>query len=287
VFNRAGWRNAFPAEVFFLMVLLVNAVVAGFVVSFAQANPFLDYNWGAHPPAGTKPPEISIFSPSNNVTFTSNNITIAFNVNIIGENLNMLTDVFYETNWQEGNTSVYHLDMTTPNQNRIAEFSYEENLTGIPDGNRSIKISAGAHGGYAEGLTYYYFDIGGSATVNFTVDTTSPSVSVLSPENTTYNAANVTLNFTVSESASQVSYVLDGGENLPAEGNTTLAGLSNGEHNVTVYATDLAGNNGTSETRYFNIDVPEPFPTAPVVAGITSAAVVCIGVLIYFKKRRS
>jgi hypothetical protein len=176
--------------------------------------------------------------------------------------------------------------MTTPNQNHITEFSYNENLTGLPDGNRSIKISAGAHGGYVERSIYYYFDIGGSATANFTVDTTPPSIFVLSPENTTYDAANFTLNFAVSEATSQVSYVLDGGENLTVEGNTTLTGLSNGEHNVTVYATDLAGHVGASETVYFNVEVPEPFPTVPVATSVATVAVVGAGSLVYFKKRR-
>jgi hypothetical protein len=212
---------------------------------------------------------------------------LAFNVSVTGLwHLEYLTDVYYETNWQEGNTSVYHLDMTTPNQNHITEFSYNENLTGIPDGNRSIKISAAAHGGYVERLIYYYFDIGGSATANFTVDTTPPSIFVLSPENTTYDAANVTLNFTVSEAASQVSYVLDGGENLTVAGNTTLTGLSTGVHNVTVYATDIAGNIGALETIYFNVDVPATFPTAPVIASAATAAAITAALLVYSKKRR-
>jgi hypothetical protein len=284
--NRAESRNAFATAVFFLMVLLVSAVVAGFVVSSAHANPLWGSKW-IQPPAGTKPPRISIFSPNSSIMFTSNNVSLAFNLSVTGlGNLKYLTDVYYETNWQEGNTSVYHLDMTTPNQNHITEFSYNENLTGLPDGNRSIKISAGAHGGYVERSIYYYFDIGGSATANFTVDTTPPSIFVLSPENTTYDAANFTLNFAVSEATSQVSYVLDGGENLTVEGNTTLTGLSNGEHNVTVYATDLAGHVGASETVYFNVEVPEPFPTVPVATSVATVAVVGAGSLVYFKKRR-
>jgi hypothetical protein len=70
-------------------------------------------------------------------------------------------------------------------------------------------------------------------------------------------------------------------------GNTTLAGLSAGVHNVTVYAWDTAGNMGTSPTVTFTIAKPEPFPTAQVaaVSGV-SAAVACLGLLLYFKKRK-
>jgi hypothetical protein len=111
----------------------------------------------------------------------------------------------------------------------------------------------------------------------------------LSPVNGTYDVSDVPLNFTVSEPISEVTYSLDGKENMTIAGNSTLT-LSNGAHNVTVYAWDDAGNVGSSETVAFTITQPEAktesFPTAAVAAGITSAAVVGIGVLIYFKKRK-
>jgi hypothetical protein len=67
----------------------------------------------------------------------------------------------------------------------------------------------------------------------------------------------------------------------------TLAGLPNGEHNLTIYATDTAGNIGSSETMYFTVDVPEPFPTVPVAtASVVAAVVVGAGLLVYFKKRK-
>jgi hypothetical protein len=70
-------------------------------------------------------------------------------------------------------------------------------------------------------------------------------------------------------------------------GNTTLTDLPNGDHNVTIYATDEFGNIGASETVYFSVEVPEPFPTLQVVAvSVAIVAVVAIGLLIYFKKRR-
>jgi hypothetical protein len=67
-------------------------------------------------------------------------------------------------------------------------------------------------------------------------------------------------------------------------GNTTLAGLSAGAHNVTVYAWDTAGNVGASETITFTVT---PFPTAPVAtASAAAVAVVIAGLLFYFKKRK-
>jgi hypothetical protein len=54
-------------------------------------------------------------------------------------------------------------------------------------------------------------------------------------------------------------------------------------HNVTVYACDSAGNIGASDTIHFNVEVP--FPTTLVIASIASAAVMGIGLLVYYKKR--
>jgi len=92
------------------------------------------------------------------------------------------------------------------------------------------------------------------------------------------------LNFTVNESVSQINYCLDGHENVAVAGNTTLTGLSNGEHSLTVYATDEAGNAGASETITFSIDVP--FPTTMVIAPAASVAVLGAGLAVYFKRRK-
>jgi hypothetical protein len=124
-----------------------------------------------------------------------------------------------------------------------------------------------------------------------------PKINVVAPENTTYNTSSVSLVFTVDKPVNWTGYSLNGETNVTITGNTTLnelpngtlTELPNGNYNITVYATDHFGNTAASNTIHFNIDapdVPEPFPTAPVAAGITSAAVVCIGALIYFKKRR-
>jgi hypothetical protein len=113
----------------------------------------------------------------------------------------------------------------------------------------------------------------------------SPIVRLISPENTTYTSANVTLNFTVNKQTSWMGYSLDGQETVTVTGNTTLAGLSWGLHNVTVYAKDLLENTGNSDTVWFS--TVEPFPTTLVaVASGASIAIIGIGLLIYFKKRK-
>jgi parallel beta-helix repeat protein len=116
-------------------------------------------------------------------------------------------------------------------------------------------------------------------------DCAPPHISIFSPENMTYKDSNVTLTFSTSEPTSKISYSLDGQDNVVITGNCTLSEVPNGFHNLTVYATDEFGNTGASEIVYFRVEVPEPFPTASVAAGLTSAAIVGVGLLIYFKKR--
>jgi hypothetical protein len=117
------------------------------------------------------------------------------------------------------------------------------------------------------------------------VDNTVPAIEVSSPAPRTYNASSIQLSFTVNEPASQIVYCLDGSDNVIVAENTTLIQLSNGNHNVTIYATDEAGNTGVSETIYFSVNMPEPFPTTLVAVSVITAAVVTTGLFAYYNKR--
>ncbi len=127
-------------------------------------------------------------------------------------------------------------------------------------------------------------------TVCFTVDDGNPPIITnLSPENKTYSQNDLPLNFTIDEPTKWIGYCLDGQDNVTIAGNTTLTGLPYKEHNVTVYAQDLAGNIGASETIRFNLSQPKPlpesFPTATIAIGF-GVAFVIVGLLVYIKKRR-
>ena len=131
------------------------------------------------------------------------------------------------------------------------------------------------------------------ANVTFTIDTTPPNISVLTIKNKTYNTSDVPLSFTVNEPVSQISYSLDEQNNVTVAGNTTLTGLSDREHTLTVYATDEAGYVGVSETVYFSVEVPQPqlepetLPITLVIAPAIIVAFVGLGLLFYFRKRKN
>ena len=261
----------------FISVLLFSAVAGTQLANLAVANPI-----NVPPDESTKPPTIAISSPIVN----GNNVSINFKVTV-GESatatFKQIVAVYYTADWNQNTTYVYSsgglIFIPAP-----TEFSYNLNITAAPEGNHTITVYADEYGVY--GYLSVGFSITSFSSVNFTIDTIPPNVSVLSMESVTYDTSDIPLNFTTSEPASQISYVLNGHQNVTINGNTTLTGLANGDHNVTVYATDEAGNTGASETIYFNVEVPEPFPTTLVIASVITVAVIGVGLLVYFKKRK-
>jgi hypothetical protein len=82
-------------------------------------------------------------------------------------------------------------------------------------------------------------------------DTAPPIITVLSPENKTYPRNHVFLTFTVNEPTVWMGFTLDGETNVTITGNTNLTDLSEGSHNIIVFANDTFGNMGASHRVYF------------------------------------
>ena len=126
--------------------------------------------------------------------------------------------------------------------------------------------------------------------VNFYVDVSSPNIVIQSPENKTYTTENTALTFTMDKQVSEITYCLDGQENVSIAGNTTLTGLSIGVHNITIQAQDFAENRAASKTIYFAIaEEPEPESLITVPVAVFSGALVVvagISLLFYFKKHK-
>jgi hypothetical protein len=284
----------------FISVLLF--AVAGTFVSLGQANPYIrDWKMEGEipPPDGTKPPIVSIFSPANHTSYPSNNFLLNFNVTI--ENSNdislSLSELYYIASWQKDRTDVDLTALFVKN-NYTWPSTFSINMTDVLEGPRWLEVYAVATGFAYEtrrevkGIfhtTYYVgYKITSSSLVEFTIDTTAPSILSLSVENKTYDTSDVQLTLTVNEQISQVTYSLDGQANVTVAGNTTLTGLSGGTHNVKVYATDNAGNTGASKTTTFSVTVPEPFPTELVAVAGASVGFVSVSLVVFkvaFKKR--
>jgi len=87
----------------------------------------------------------------------------------------------------------------------------------------------------------------------------------------------------VNEPTEWIGYSLDGKDNVTIAANITLSGLAKEAHNVTVYAKDIVGNIGASETVYFTI--VDHFPIEWIVAIVVVVAVVGVVLLFRFKRQ--
>jgi hypothetical protein len=153
--------------------------------------------------------------------------------------------------------------------------------------NDKIYAIGGLHlNGWRSRKTEVYTPIG-YGTPDPSYGITPPEIALISPENKTYAVKEIALTLTVNEPDSRMRYELDSGTPVEFSGNITLTELSLGSHTLSVYATDEAGNVGASENIAFTVATPEPFPTNLVItASGASLAVVCVALLVYFKKRK-
>lgn len=258
------------ASAVFISLLLLLAVAGIWFVNLGKTN-FI-------PQAYT---EMTIENPKN-MTYNVNAITLNFSA----ETNRMIYDFFYSLDRQDMeriSMSIISQELENPAQNPQI---YRATLKG----SRVLSnLSEGLHN-----VSFYHIrltagedpkngEIMSSATAEFIIDTVPPEISILSLENKTRYSPDVELDFTVNESVSQVTYSLDGKENVTLSENTLLSGLPTGDHNVTFFATDEAGNT-SSQTVHFTI--AEPFPTTIAVASVVLVAVVGLGMFIFLRKRK-
>ena len=283
-----------------ISALLFSALAGIQFTKSGRANPIHNV-WISEgdvaPDRKTKPPTISILSPEGNGVYSTDNISLSLKVRI-GDSVTayyrVLREIYCETDWQTNKIYYYNRSWSSLRPSSSDVIS----LTGIPDGNHTIKVYAVESGKYlthrgpigsglnAASYAYYYvnFNATGCALVRFTVDTTPPRVRFLSLENKTYTPSDLPLNFEMNMAFSEIAYSLDGQGNVTIFRNTTLTDLSYGVHDIKIYATDKAGNTGASDTISFTI--AEAFPTSMVMAAVVILGVFGFGLLINLTRRK-
>jgi len=146
-------------------------------------------------------------------------------------------------------------------------------LSGLPEGEHKLII--------------YVNDTFGNEIVSdnilFSVDTKPPVISVLSPENRSYGELDIQSTIIINEPVSWIGYSLDGQETITITGNVTLAVLSEGEHNIIFYATDIVGNNGNTETIYFTI---VQFPILIVIMLVLTIIIIIMAVYLFINRKK-
>jgi hypothetical protein len=223
-------------------------------------------------------PSIGIESPESYVVgrvYQETSVDIAISINHIG-NFSDITDVFYSLDGDP---------------NRTLSISNSHNIpyaTGTME-----KLTNGHHF-----LRIYTLDNQGkgiSASTTFIVNTTFryPAL-LLSPQNITYSKNEVPLNYIINREAKYVVYYsLDNSsDNHPISGNSTLTGISEGQHRFRIIA--LNGNSIYSEKIvYFKIitaktEQPISLGNQAIALGIavTSIVEVAVVAVILYKKRK-
>ncbi|MCP3682416.1 MAG: S8 family serine peptidase [bacterium] len=88
------------------------------------------------------------------------------------------------------------------------------------------------------------------------VDTDNPVVTITSPTETVYDAADVLLSFNVTEEVSGCEYSMNSGPRIAVVSGTTITGLE-GDNTIVVYCKDLVDNEG-SDSVNFGVDAGTP-----------------------------
>lgn len=195
----------------------------------------------------TIPKEIA--SPTNTV-YTTNQIPISVKVDIsagyrYAYNIT-INEMFYSLDLRANVSLSMYVTETGTQKLKDATFRGYGSLSELSEGLHHLVI-------YAQGNFLPYI----LGSVNFTVNTkgdfTAPYISIISPQNVTYDKSDVPLTFSLNKTASLITYNLDNKTIVSISENITLTNLSEGAHNLTMYASGNLANIGESKTVHFEI----------------------------------
>ena len=278
-------------RVMLVISVLIIAFLGELQTVFVEADPFV-----------VLPPPVIRIGSADGVIYSENTVTIPYWVEVypMGIEISNFSCSF------DGKL----LETTVP----ISPKSLI--LTGLSDGNHTISVTLFAKTTLTSNshLGVYWTTKEVSESVTFTVDTTAPTITIISPKNTTYNPTGIPLNFTVDEPTSWVGYSINNQANITLTENTTLRVQA--FNLLVIYANDSAGNMGKSEAVFFEVGpspglttppspsptiepTPEPTQTAtptngdnqtvdltPIILAAVVAVAVAVAALVYLKRRK-
>jgi hypothetical protein len=240
---------------------------------------------------------LNVISPLSKNVYHSSNVLLSFEVTITESwsevfpgysggvlyyFVGAITSVGYSLDEEVSENVTVDFDtnrLTIGPSSKTFDFSF--NLTHLSDGPHNVTINViGSYKGEAFNFS--------RSPIPFFVDTAPLELTVLSPESKVYNVTDVSLTIATTEPVSWMSYSLDDGDQITINQNITLANMTAGLHELKIFANDTLGNLASSEAINFTIAEPlEPFPTTIVVAAsVATVAIIGVGLLVYFKKRK-
>jgi len=229
------------AETLFCLLILLTPLLILPFVEFASAN-FSHYS----------APKMTILSPVTNMVYTQSSISLSVEVEM--RNWDM-------SNWEQLAELKYSLDGQPVVS---AAIKNEANNAGV-DGFATATISGvaeGAHSLYIHGQTtfskYSSLSANFSSTIYFVVNSVTPTIQVVSPQQTTYNSITVPLVYKSDKPLTWAGCSLDQNMVVASLDNATLTNLSNGAHSLRVYGTDSAGKVYASKEIAFSVNGKNP-----------------------------
>ena len=279
----------------FITVLLFSLIASSSLVNFAESNPIGMF------PTEPEPLVVTLLSPKNGSSLLQGSMAVAFSLQ--NPTLGGTDSITYAV---DGSTKGNVNGVITAREGErfvgffdLINYTATLDMSGLADGWHTLTVNAKGTSPYNPnegGMGSIFAEVYGSDSIQFLFDVAAPTVTVLIQQNQTYMTADVPLNFVLSEKAPWIGYSLDEQPPATIAGNTTLLGLSEGLHRLTVYANDTVGRKGNSQIAYFSVgqeteesvaNEPEHFPWLPVVAvSVATVFVIAVAALVYLKKRK-
>jgi hypothetical protein len=276
----------------FLILIVLGTSLVGVVI----ANPIGMF------PTEPEPLIITMQSPRNGSSCLQEHLAITFSLQT--PTLGGADSITYSVDGQEKG-SVNGV-VTSRSGERFKGFFDIENysatidLAGLIDGWHKLTLTASGTSPYnpdpKDGASIFA-KVSSSASIQFLFDISKPNITILTPQNQTYTASQIPLNFSISEQTDSITYSLDQHQSQIIHENTTLSNLAVGTHSLTIYANDTIGRLGSSETVYFTIAqdtetqisterTSQTFPTALAIISACSIVFIGIAIAVIYVKRR-
>jgi hypothetical protein len=256
-------------------ISLSFAILTSFIVIIFLMQPITQMVTVKANPYSFIKPNLSINSPSPANTEIYQTTSIPIEIIVYPGQNTTSADIFYIL---DGGPNM-KLSITRY-ENSVACYG-RGSLDNLTNGYHTLR--AFSHDAQGELISDYQGNIL-SCSMTFLVNTTFryPTL-LLSPMNITYNIGeDVPLTYTIDESKYVAYYQLDNSGQTRLDGNTTLPGLSQGQHTISAHVSDQTGTY-SKQTANFTIDTINPSSTAaPTVPELSWLAIMPLMVSILF-----
>ncbi|MFS3127915.1 choice-of-anchor J domain-containing protein [Nocardioides sp. Bht2] len=167
----------------------------------------------------------------------------------------------------EASVSFSSDDVDATYECRLDDGGWEEcaspaSFTGLPDGDHTIAVRATDTAG----------NLGAADSTSFSVDVTAPEPSITQAPLSPSTDGSATLEFSSDDEDATYECRLDDGDWATCTSPATFTDLPDGDHTISIRATDRHGNTSTATSTTFTVERPVVTPTGPKLTKIRLTA---------------